>query len=135
VVQRLAARAPLLLIVEDLHWADRSTRHLLAFLAASLRSGPVLLLLTFRSDELDRLRPATPTPTTLLRPDRSSPGTPSPPRSSTVPPHSSTTTTSACSPPQPRSRPPAAPTNEPGRSSWPAATPHRPATPLSSTSV
>jgi DNA-binding CsgD family transcriptional regulator/tetratricopeptide (TPR) repeat protein len=57
VVQRLAARAPLLWVMEDLHWADRSTRDLLAFLAASLRSGRVLVVLTFRSDELDRLHP------------------------------------------------------------------------------
>jgi DNA-binding CsgD family transcriptional regulator len=56
-VQRLAARAPLLLIVEDLHWADRSTRDLLAYLAIYLRSGRVLLVGTFRSDELDRLHP------------------------------------------------------------------------------
>jgi DNA-binding CsgD family transcriptional regulator/tetratricopeptide (TPR) repeat protein len=57
VVQRLAARAPLLWVMEDLHWADRSTRDLLAFLAAYLRSGRVLVVLTFRSDELDRLHP------------------------------------------------------------------------------
>jgi DNA-binding CsgD family transcriptional regulator/tetratricopeptide (TPR) repeat protein len=57
VVQRLAASAPLLLIVEDLHWADRSTRDLLAFLATTLRSGRVLLMGSFRSDELDRRHP------------------------------------------------------------------------------
>jgi DNA-binding CsgD family transcriptional regulator len=56
-VQRLAATAPLLLVMEDLHWADRSTRNLVAFLAAALRSGRVLVLCTFRSDELDRLHP------------------------------------------------------------------------------
>jgi DNA-binding CsgD family transcriptional regulator len=56
-VQRLAAIAPLLWVVEDLHWADRSTRELLAFLATYLRSGPVMLVLTFRGDELDRLHP------------------------------------------------------------------------------
>jgi DNA-binding CsgD family transcriptional regulator len=56
-VQRLAATAPLLWVMEDLHWADRSTRDLVAFLAASLRSGRVLLVLTFRSDELDRVHP------------------------------------------------------------------------------
>ena len=33
VVQRLAATAPLLWVMEDLHWADRSTRDLLAYLA------------------------------------------------------------------------------------------------------
>jgi DNA-binding CsgD family transcriptional regulator/tetratricopeptide (TPR) repeat protein len=57
VVQRLAARAPLLWVLEDLHWADRSTRDLLAYLAASLRSGRVLLVGTYRSDELHRLHP------------------------------------------------------------------------------
>ncbi len=57
VVERLAATAPLLLVMEDLHWADRSTRDLVAFLAAYLRSGRVLLVLTFRSDELHRLHP------------------------------------------------------------------------------
>jgi ATP/maltotriose-dependent transcriptional regulator MalT len=57
VVQRLAAKAPLLWVMEDLHWADRSTRDLLAYLATYLRSGRVLLVLTFRSDELDRLHP------------------------------------------------------------------------------
>jgi DNA-binding CsgD family transcriptional regulator/tetratricopeptide (TPR) repeat protein len=57
VVERLAATMPLLWVVEDLHWADRSTRDLVAFLAASLRSGRVLLVGTFRSDELHRLHP------------------------------------------------------------------------------
>src|SRR5215475_1164006 len=57
VIGRLAARAPLLWVMEDLHWADRSTRDLLAFLAAALRWGRVLLVGTFRSDELHRLHP------------------------------------------------------------------------------
>jgi DNA-binding CsgD family transcriptional regulator len=57
VVERLAERTPLLWVIEDLHWADRSTRDLLAFLVTSLRSGRVLLVCTFRSDELHRLHP------------------------------------------------------------------------------
>jgi predicted ATPase len=57
VVGRLAADAPLLWVVEDLHWADRSTRDLLAYLATYLRAGPVMLVGTFRSDELHRLHP------------------------------------------------------------------------------
>jgi DNA-binding CsgD family transcriptional regulator len=57
VVQRLAAAAPLLWIMEDLHWADRSTRDLLAYLATYLRSGRVLVVGSFRSDELDPLHP------------------------------------------------------------------------------
>jgi predicted ATPase len=47
----------LLLVMEDLHWADRSTRELLAYLAAALRSGRVLLVGSFRSDELYRRHP------------------------------------------------------------------------------
>jgi DNA-binding CsgD family transcriptional regulator/tetratricopeptide (TPR) repeat protein len=57
VVGRLAASAPLLWVLEDLHWADRSTRDLVAFLATTLRSGRVLVVGTFRSDELDRRHP------------------------------------------------------------------------------
>jgi tetratricopeptide (TPR) repeat protein len=56
-IQRLAERAPLLLIMEDLHWADRSTRDLIAYLTAYLRSGRIMVVLTFRSDELHRLHP------------------------------------------------------------------------------
>jgi predicted ATPase len=57
VVERLSANAPLLLVIEDLHWADHSTRDLVAFLATYLRSGRVVVALTFRSDELHRLHP------------------------------------------------------------------------------
>ncbi len=60
VVARLAAQRPLVLVIEDLHWADSSTLSLVAFLARSLRADPVLMILTYRSDELDRrhrLRP------------------------------------------------------------------------------
>ena len=57
VVERLAAGAPLLWVLEDLHWADRSTRDLLAYLATYLRSGRVLVVGSFRSDELHRRHP------------------------------------------------------------------------------
>jgi hypothetical protein len=45
--------------VEDLHWADQSTRDLLAFLVRTLRRERVLLVATYRSDEprTDRLGP------------------------------------------------------------------------------
>jgi DNA-binding CsgD family transcriptional regulator len=46
--------APVLLAVDDLHWADRSTLDLLTFLLARLRDDRVALVLTFRSDALDR---------------------------------------------------------------------------------
>ncbi|WP_165502823.1 ATP-binding protein, partial [Actinomadura fibrosa] len=47
-----AAERPLVVALEDLHWADRSTGELLAFLAQNL-SGPGLLLVgTYRPDEI-----------------------------------------------------------------------------------
>ncbi|MFI5954360.1 AAA family ATPase [Cryptosporangium sp. NPDC051539] len=60
VITRIAAGRPLLLIVEDLHWADRSTRDLVAFLAQTLQELGVLLLMTYRSDELHRRHPLRP---------------------------------------------------------------------------
>jgi predicted ATPase/DNA-binding CsgD family transcriptional regulator len=56
-IGRLAAAAPLVLVVEDLHWADRSTRDLLAFLVRNLRSERVLVIATYRDDELCRGHP------------------------------------------------------------------------------
>jgi DNA-binding CsgD family transcriptional regulator/tetratricopeptide (TPR) repeat protein len=52
---RLSDRTPLLLVIEDLHWADQSTRDLLAFLARNVRRERVLLVLTYRSDEPQRV--------------------------------------------------------------------------------
>ena len=46
-----AAAAPLLLVLEDLHWADTSTLDLVVFLAHNLHGRRVLLLATFRADE------------------------------------------------------------------------------------
>ncbi len=51
---RLGAQTPLVVVVEDLHWADRSTRDLLAFLARNLRRERMLLVVTYRSDETGR---------------------------------------------------------------------------------
>ena len=48
---RLGEQAPLVLVVEDLHWADRSTRDLLPFLVRNLRRERVLVVVTFRNDE------------------------------------------------------------------------------------
>jgi DNA-binding NarL/FixJ family response regulator/tetratricopeptide (TPR) repeat protein len=60
VLHRLAARAPVVFVVEDLHWSDRSTRDLLDFLVRNLRAAPVTLLFTYRSDELHRRHPLLP---------------------------------------------------------------------------
>jgi DNA-binding CsgD family transcriptional regulator/tetratricopeptide (TPR) repeat protein len=53
---RLSKETPLVLVVEDVHWADRSTRDLLAFLTRNLRRERVLLVVTYRSDETGRAR-------------------------------------------------------------------------------
>ncbi len=59
-LDRLAATGPTVLVIEDIHWADRSTLDLLAFLVRNLRQGPILLLASFRSDELHRRHPLVP---------------------------------------------------------------------------
>src|SRR6266700_7733446 len=46
-----AAAAPVLLVLEDLHWADTSTLDLVVFLAHNLAERPVVLLATCRQDE------------------------------------------------------------------------------------
>jgi DNA-binding CsgD family transcriptional regulator/tetratricopeptide (TPR) repeat protein len=56
VLEQLAAERPLVLAVEDLHWADQSTLDLLAFLVVNLTEGAVVLVGTYRSDEPDRYR-------------------------------------------------------------------------------
>jgi DNA-binding CsgD family transcriptional regulator len=56
-VQLLAERRPLVLCLEDLHWADRSTRTFLAFLARALRAERIMLVLSYRTDELHRRHP------------------------------------------------------------------------------
>jgi predicted ATPase len=48
---RLSQQEPLVLVVEDLHWADRSTRDLLAFLIRNLRRARILVVVTYRNDE------------------------------------------------------------------------------------
>jgi DNA-binding CsgD family transcriptional regulator/tetratricopeptide (TPR) repeat protein len=64
---RLSEVAPLLLVIEDLHWADRSTRDLFSFLLRSLRSGRVALIASYRSDELHRRHPLRPLLAELVR--------------------------------------------------------------------
>ena len=56
----LGAERPVLLVIEDLHWADRSTRAALAFLARSLVAERVLVIGSYRPDELHRRHPLRP---------------------------------------------------------------------------
>ncbi|MFD9128327.1 AAA family ATPase [Kitasatospora sp. NPDC059571] len=59
-VERLAEDRTLVLVVEDLHWSDRSTRDLLAYLIRTLHRARVLIIATYRSDDLHRRHPLRP---------------------------------------------------------------------------
>ncbi len=58
--ENAARRQPLVLLIEDLHWSDESSRHLLRFALGALRQAPVHLLGTFRTDEVTRRHPLRP---------------------------------------------------------------------------
>ncbi|MEU0570552.1 AAA family ATPase, partial [Nonomuraea sp. NPDC005983] len=47
-IERSAERRPLVIVLEDLHWADQATRHLLAFLLRNLMRPGVLVIATSR---------------------------------------------------------------------------------------
>jgi predicted ATPase len=64
---RAAERAALVVIIDDLHWADRSTLDLLVFLARRLRGTNVLIVTAYRSDELHRRHPLRPILAELAR--------------------------------------------------------------------
>src|SRR4051812_32852030 len=53
----LAAGGPAVLVIEDLHWADESTLDLVQFLSRRLRAVPVVVLATYRDDELEVAHP------------------------------------------------------------------------------
>ncbi len=53
-IEAAAERAPQVLVVEDLHWADESTLAILSFLLRALSRGRILLLLTCRTDDVRR---------------------------------------------------------------------------------
>ena len=67
----LGREQPFALVLEDIHWADRSTRAFLVFLARSLWTERVLVIATYRSDELHRRHPLRPLLAELERDTRS----------------------------------------------------------------
>lgn len=66
-IERAAAVQPLLLVFEDLHWADESSLLLLRHLGSRIREVPVLVIGTYRDDELEPDRPLTAAIGPLLR--------------------------------------------------------------------
>ena len=67
-LERLAEAGPVVLIIEDAHWADRSTRDLMAFLIGSQQVlDGVLIVVSYRSDDLHRTHPLRPLLAELTR--------------------------------------------------------------------
>lgn len=60
VLERVAAEHTVVLVLEDLHWADASTRHLLSYLLRTLRTGRLVVLATYRADDIHRRHPLRP---------------------------------------------------------------------------
>ncbi len=56
----LERSGPVLLAIEDLHWADGATRDFITFLVRSAREERLCLVVTYRSDELHRRHPLRP---------------------------------------------------------------------------
>ncbi|WP_168929471.1 helix-turn-helix transcriptional regulator [Nocardioides sp. GY 10113] len=56
-LEAAAESAPLLLVIEDIHWADHSTRDMLGFLFARPFARPVRVIASYRSDDLHRRHP------------------------------------------------------------------------------
>ena len=59
-LDELAQDGPALLLIEDIHWADSSTRSFIGFLARSVCTERLLVVGTYRSDELHRRHPLRP---------------------------------------------------------------------------
>ncbi|MFF3329897.1 AAA family ATPase [Streptomyces sp. NPDC002888] len=59
-LERVAADRTVVVALEDLHWADASTRHLLAYLLRTLRTGRLVVLATYRADDIHRRHPLRP---------------------------------------------------------------------------
>ena len=66
----LSESGPVALVLEDMHWADSSTRTFAQFVARSLRGERVMLLFTYRTDELHRRHALRPLLAELERLDR-----------------------------------------------------------------
>jgi DNA-binding CsgD family transcriptional regulator len=59
-LRALGERRPVVLILEDLHWADGSTRDVTSFLARNARTERLVVIGTYRTDELHRRHPLRP---------------------------------------------------------------------------
>lgn len=56
-LESAAEKAPLLLVIEDAHWADQSTRDLISFLCSRPFIEQVAIVVSFRGEDLHRRHP------------------------------------------------------------------------------
>jgi DNA-binding CsgD family transcriptional regulator/tetratricopeptide (TPR) repeat protein len=56
-LETVARRSPVVVVIEDLHWADDATLNLLRFLLRALNRGRILVVLSFRSEDVPRGHP------------------------------------------------------------------------------
>ncbi len=66
-LREVGSEVPLLLVLEDLHWADGATRGFVSFVARNLRDERLAVVATYRIDELDRAHPLRPLVAELAR--------------------------------------------------------------------
>ncbi|MFI5657653.1 AAA family ATPase [Streptomyces sp. NPDC051684] len=59
-LERVSAERTVVVVLEDLHWADASTRHLLSYLFRTLRSGRLAVIASYRADDVHRRHPLRP---------------------------------------------------------------------------
>jgi DNA-binding NarL/FixJ family response regulator len=67
VLRRLTSLGPVLFIVEDLHWSDPTSRDLIHYIVRRIESLPMVMLLTYRTDEVPAGHPLHRMATALAR--------------------------------------------------------------------
>lgn len=56
-LEHVARERPVIVVIEDLHWADEATLTVLRFLLRAVASGPIMIVLSYRSDDVHRGHP------------------------------------------------------------------------------
>ena len=69
-LKNISTSRPLMLVLDDLHWADPSSLLLLEFLAQEVEASPLLVLGTYRDAEVSRRHPLSQTLGSLIRQQR-----------------------------------------------------------------
>ncbi|MGY0491614.1 helix-turn-helix transcriptional regulator [Streptomyces sp. WG-D5] len=59
-LEGVAAEHTVVVVLEDLHWADATTRHLLSYLFRTLRGGRLAVIASYRADDVHRRHPLRP---------------------------------------------------------------------------